>query len=80
MGTNVWEWCADWCSDYDLHSLTDPTGPAAGPGSRVIHGGCWLDGADAARSANREDYWPHGHQRCYFGFRLAADAPERPYP
>jgi formylglycine-generating enzyme required for sulfatase activity/serine/threonine protein kinase len=37
---NVWEWVADWYSEYGKDELKDPKGPSTGD-ERVIRGGAW---------------------------------------
>ncbi len=57
MQGNVWEWCADWCDDYDMNVVEDPTGPTLGV-YRVIRGGCWCDDAIGCRVARRNEFPP----------------------
>ena len=71
MHGNVWEWCSDWYQDsYRDLGTVDPTGPADGQ-SRVLRGGCWIDGSTFCRSAARGSLDP-GRRFAYFGFRVAA--------
>jgi formylglycine-generating enzyme required for sulfatase activity len=41
---NVWEWTSDWYGDYGAAPMTDPTGPASGPGRSARGGGWDLEG------------------------------------
>jgi len=66
---NVVEWVADWYAPYPSSAVTDPTGPATGPG-RVGRGGSWADIPQRCRSAMR-DYGPPDSQFHIVGFRLA---------
>ena len=69
MSGNVWEWCADWYSDYTSAAVTDPTGPTSGS-NRVRRGGRWVSGAGNCRVAYR-DYFSPSYRSIYLGFRLA---------
>jgi formylglycine-generating enzyme required for sulfatase activity len=72
MSGNVKEWCADWWSNYDGYSLTNPTGPPTGT-SRVIRGGSALegtfDGAMYCRTTSRIPGNPNA-RGASLGFRL----------
>jgi formylglycine-generating enzyme required for sulfatase activity len=57
MHGNVWEWCADWKSDYTAKEVTDPTGPSEGA-YRVLRGGGRSDFAGGCVSANRNGHAP----------------------
>jgi uncharacterized protein (TIGR02996 family) len=51
---NVWEWCEDWYGPSPGGDGRDPVGDTPGRG-RVLRGGCWRDGPQYSRSAQR--YW-----------------------
>ncbi len=71
MHGNVWEWCYDrYGADYYKSSpRRDPTGPITGS-TRVLRGGCWGDGPQYGRSADRRD-GAQSDRYQNFGFRVA---------
>jgi hypothetical protein len=55
MHGNVYEWCADWYSEYPQSDLVDPQGPENGE-CRMLRGGSFINPVWYARSANRRRY------------------------
>ena len=58
MSGNAWELCYDWYGPIETGAVTNPTGPAAQPGSngRVDRGGSWKNGAYRASVNHRGVY------------------------
>jgi serine/threonine-protein kinase len=52
MAGNVWEWVADWRSDYPSGYVVNPTGDATG-NIKVVRGGSWVDPVNYMRSASK---------------------------
>jgi len=73
MAGNVWEWMADWYdpSFYQDSPRENPLGPETGS-ERIVRGGCWANGPDLVRSANRSQENPDSKLNI-LGFRLALD-------
>jgi len=69
MHGNVFEWCSDWYGNYEVLSVTDPSGPDMGT-SRVLRGGAWNGGATGARSARRAQQEP-SYRHDSVGLRLS---------
>jgi uncharacterized protein (TIGR02996 family) len=49
---NLWEWCHDLYGPYSSAGTRDPQGGRSGT-ARVLRGGCWYNGPENCRSANR---------------------------
>ena len=73
MAGNVWEWMADWYdpSFYQDSPRENPLGPETGS-ERIVRGGCWANGPDLVRSANRSQENPDSKLNI-LGLRLALD-------
>ena len=67
MSGNVWEWCEDWCGDYQQYDKNNPKGPSSGSFHRV-RGGCWKFSASCCRVAFRNS-GGGGRSSCH-GFRV----------
>jgi len=74
MHGNVEEWCNDWFGQYPTGSVTDPMGPIARTGLRVLRGGSWYRHAEECRSANRRLGSPGSSAQFCNGFRLCCSA------
>ena len=68
MSGNVWEWCADWYSDYPIYEIRNPKGAESGS-YRVLRGGSWHSIASYCRVARR-DFDTPDYRTDYSGFRV----------
>jgi formylglycine-generating enzyme required for sulfatase activity len=71
---NVWEWCWDWHGAYANGAVSDPTGPAAEVGVRVLRGGAFDCYSSVVRSAGRVTFQPSVRSISY-GFRVSRTYP-----
>jgi formylglycine-generating enzyme required for sulfatase activity len=75
---NVAEWCVDFYAEgYSTNAAKDPRGPEQGE-ERVLRGGSWNVGGDAARSSVRRSETPGLADVCFgyeaYGFRCVRRA------
>ena len=72
MHGNVWEWCEDYCGDYEkLPRGKNPAQTVKQSGDvRVLRGGSWSNYPQDCRSANRNGSSP-GIRFYNGGFRVA---------
>ena len=75
MSGNVAEWCYDWYGEYKPGTQTNPVGPQTGD-NKVVRGGHWIDGVNAARVAYRYSLKP-SHSNYNTGLRLALNINEQ---
>ena len=77
-GGSMWEFCEDWWSPaYDLSApQKDPRGPQTGR-ARVVRGSSW-DSRWVTLYASSRNFAYTGYREGDFGFRCAANPPERP--
>ena len=71
MHGNLFEWCADYYTEYPDGDQTDPKGPDRGD-TRVIRGGCWNFAPKMCRSAFRSRKDPVAAD-AHTGFRVCCD-------
>jgi len=71
MHGNVWEWCQDRYTPYQVGSIVDSQVPEIGV-YQVLRGGAWLSHGRHCRSASRYRNDP-SHRGNAFGFRLVRD-------
>lgn len=71
---NVWQWTADCVQDYARTPRDGSPAGSADCSKRIVRGGGWFHGPDAARSASRvaDDA---GRRAADIGFRVAAEIP-----
>jgi formylglycine-generating enzyme required for sulfatase activity len=76
-GGNMWEFCDDWfdANYFKLSPKADPAGPKSGR-ARVVKGGSW-DSRPTVLSASSRNFAYVGYREGDFGFRCAADPPQR---
>ena len=72
MSGNVWEWCWDWYSNYQIQNKTNPLGADSGVG-RCIRGGSYCRGEAENQVLFRELDVPQT-QSAEIGFRLVRTA------
>lgn len=80
---NVWEWTADWYTQYyySIAPSDNPRGPETGK-YRVLRGGGWATNADGGGAgltllgSHYRNYAPAGQTSNVVGFRCAKDAPQ----
>jgi formylglycine-generating enzyme required for sulfatase activity len=68
---NVWQWTADWFSDYQRSRDRDPAGPRSGE-YRVVRGGSFHDDPESVRVSVRFQFEP-GDRDLSLGFRCVGD-------
>ena len=78
MVGNVSQWCQDYTtfSGYTSAAQVDPVGPLTGT-NRILRGGCYYQGPDYLRSAQRSNSWPT-NTAYEIGFRVVLAVPRNP--
>lgn len=71
MSGNVWEWCLDWCGEYE-GTVSDPRGTVSSS-YRMIRGGAYITDAHYCRSAGRS--WASLSRYRTVGLRVCSEYP-----